>query len=295
MKQNIESKYPYSANLFRFCRRILDDKHGGVRVIDQDVGQILGFDPADCSHWKKGRKNVRSVHAVKSIANHLGIDERLIVDVATGEISENEAFHEYAGYGAYQVDPKLQEKARKDYYRNHASQWNENQEHAFREAFYPNKTKILAIVDDIHKKILFEEAPLYLPEVVTAHQRIRIQPGPEEAEQNVTSEKNGEQLNIVVRKGAEVRPFTRYQIAVEMAKAFLPDQSEERASLSDFAKHLNSVEANLFAAALLAPAHMIRKEIKNTDPTKDIITQLAEIFWVSRGFMARRVQEILSN
>ena len=63
-------KYPNSANLFQFCRKVLDHKFGGIRVIDQDVGQILGFDPADCSHWKKGKKNIRSIQAMKSIATH---------------------------------------------------------------------------------------------------------------------------------------------------------------------------------------------------------------------------------
>ena len=58
MKKDMAVKYPHSANLFQFCRKVLDHKFGGIRVIDQDVGQILGFDPADCSHWKKGKKNI---------------------------------------------------------------------------------------------------------------------------------------------------------------------------------------------------------------------------------------------
>ena len=76
MKRSTEIKYPNSANLFQFCRKVLDHKFGGIRVIDQDVGQILGFDPADCSHWKKGKKNIRSIQAMKAIADHLGVDEK---------------------------------------------------------------------------------------------------------------------------------------------------------------------------------------------------------------------------
>ena len=82
MKSEVTAKYPNSACLFQFCRKVLDHKFGGIRVIDQDVGQILGFDPADCSHWKKGKKNIRSIQAMKSIADHLGVDEKLVVDVA---------------------------------------------------------------------------------------------------------------------------------------------------------------------------------------------------------------------
>ena len=56
MKETTPSKYPNASNLFKFCRKILDDKYDGVRIIDQDVGQMIGLDPADCSHWKKGKK-----------------------------------------------------------------------------------------------------------------------------------------------------------------------------------------------------------------------------------------------
>ena len=107
MKKETEIKYPHSANLFQFCRRVLDHKFGGIRVIDQDVGQILGFDPADCSHWKKGKKNIRSIQAMKSIADHLGVDEKLVVDVASGEIGDEEAFYEYTGYGAFDIDGRV--------------------------------------------------------------------------------------------------------------------------------------------------------------------------------------------
>jgi hypothetical protein len=110
-------KYPHSANLFKFCRLVLDHKYGGIRVIDQDVGQILGFDPADCSHWKKGKKNIRSIFAMKNIAKHLGVDEKLVVDVAAGELDEQEAYCEYMGYGATTVDVKVLEVAKKDFYR----------------------------------------------------------------------------------------------------------------------------------------------------------------------------------
>ena len=113
MTRGVDIKYPNSLNLFQFCRRVLDHKFGGIRVIDQDVGQILGFDPADCSHWKKGKKNIRSIQAIKTIADHLGVDEKLVVDVASGEISDCEAFHEYSGYGSSLLDSKVYEARRR--------------------------------------------------------------------------------------------------------------------------------------------------------------------------------------
>ena len=59
MKKSAENRYPHSAELFRFCKEALNIKHNfEVKVIDQHVGAILGYDPADCSHWKKGKKNM---------------------------------------------------------------------------------------------------------------------------------------------------------------------------------------------------------------------------------------------
>ena len=69
----MELKYPNSANLFHFCKSVLDIKFGSVRVIDQDVGQILDFDPADCSHWKKGKKNIKSYRLLNLLLDTLGL------------------------------------------------------------------------------------------------------------------------------------------------------------------------------------------------------------------------------
>src|SRR6185436_2984483 len=135
MKKAQEVKYPHSANLFQFCRKVLDHKFGGIRVIDQDVGQILGFDPADCSHWKKGKKNIRSIQAMKSIAEHLGVDEKLVVDVASGDLDDSEAFFEYSGYGALSIDAKVFEAAKKDFYRRHAGSWTKDRENEFKDYF----------------------------------------------------------------------------------------------------------------------------------------------------------------
>src|SRR5690606_19616207 len=176
MKKGLEVKYPNSASLFQFCRRVLDHKFGGVRVIDQDVGQILGFDPADCSHWKKGKKNVRSIHAMKSIANHLGVDERLVIDVAMGEVNEDEAFWEYSGYGSFNIDSSLLENAKKDYFRRNASQWNKDREVEFRVATEINEARIDQVVAEIHQKVEFKEAPLYLPELASRYPEIRLSP-----------------------------------------------------------------------------------------------------------------------
>ena len=59
MKKISENKYPKSAKLFTFCRKALSLKYqGNVKIIDQDIGAILNFDPADCSHWKRNNQTI---------------------------------------------------------------------------------------------------------------------------------------------------------------------------------------------------------------------------------------------
>ena len=70
------------------------DQRGG-KVNDQEVGSILNFNPSDCSHWKRGEKNVKSVFALTALANTLGVEPGLIFDIASGAISMDEAFFEY--------------------------------------------------------------------------------------------------------------------------------------------------------------------------------------------------------
>jgi hypothetical protein len=290
MKKDAGVKYAHSASLFQFCRRVLDHKFGGIRVIDQDVGQILGFDPADCSHWKKGKKNIRSIQAMKAIAEHLGVDQKLVVDVASGEINDSEAFNEYSGYGAFRLDQKIIEAARKDYYRKHASNWSADRESEFRTYFTTNEPAIDEIVKAIHSKINFSEAPLYLPEVVAAFPHISLMP-----DDRVHEVTFGENSTIRYPGQSEMKPFTRYRIAKYLANLFLQELRPKREAQNEYDQHLVEVQNNLFAAKLLAPATLIRKEIGQVNVAIDIVTQLAETFWLSKTFMNRRLRDILQS
>lgn len=297
MKKDVPVKYPHSANLFQFCRKVLDHKFGGVRVIDQDVGQILGFDPADCSHWKKGKKNIRSIQAMKAIADHLGIDERLVVDVASGEMSDGEAFHEFRGYGAFVIEKEFIETARKAFHRKNAHTWNREQDDDFKKSFDVREREIDAIVNDIHARIGFEEAPLYLPEIASVFREIQLHP----LDANTTTEvavtpKEGGGIVITFPNEGKLRPFVRFQIAKAMAVPFFENAGLVAGpELEEYGDHVTSVRANLFAAKLLMPASLIRKELAHINVAKDIVSQLAEIFWVSKTFMNGRLREILQN
>jgi len=298
MKKNVEVKFPNSANLFQFCRKVLDHKFGGIRVIDQDVGQILGFDPADCSHWKKGKKNIRSIQAIKSIADNLGIDEKLVVDIASGDIDETEAYNEFHGYGSFEVSSKVFDAAKKDFYRKNASTWTRDKEAEFKTHFETNATAIKRIVDEIHEKINFSEAPLYLPEVVGHYPEISLEPSDQISDLDaVSSKEDGKgKTSISYQAGREVRPYMRFKIAKEIGGYFLKKNNQLPPSeLEEHGNHIFDVQSNLFAAYLITPETLIRQEMKNVNVSKDLITQLAEVFWVSKSFMNIRLKEILQK
>lgn len=289
MKQGVDCvRYPHSASLFQFCRRVLDNKFGNVRVIDQDVGQILGFDPADCSHWKKGKKNVRSVQAIKAIAKHLGIDESLVVDVASGELPDQEAFREYNGYGVFSAQSRELEQAKKEFYRRNSGSWGPDLERGFRSYFSEHVSIIDQMVKRIHDHIDFTEAPLYLPEVLSAFPELEQYKKqyfeklvPEFAEVNF----------------GDVRPFVRFSIA----KSFFPYFMAQHASglaledMGECAEPVRDIESNLFAAKLLAPAQLLRGEMNRIDVSRDLVGQLAETFWVSKPFMNRRLRDVIRS
>ena len=300
MPKDVALKYPNSANLFQFCRRVLDHKFGGIRVIDQDVGQILGFDPADCSHWKKGKKNIRSIQAMKSISTHLGLDEKLVVDVAAGEMDDTEAFYEYSGYGSFAIEPQILDAARKEFYRSKSTNWVPDKEQDFKASFELAEPEINQIVSAIHERVNFKEAPLYLPELVNAYANLQIIPDDnlhlDRGDPTRSLRLETTATNTIIRYpvGTEMRPFMRFQIARMLAPTFLGDLVTVDNGSDSFNVHLNEVRTNLFAAKLLSPDHMVRAELANVNVGSDIIVQLAETFWLSKSFMNRRIKDILA-
>jgi Zn-dependent peptidase ImmA (M78 family) len=55
------------------------------------------------------------------------------------------------------------------------------------------------------------------------------------------------------------------------------------------------IRANLFAGLLLVPGKMLRKEVEKVDASHDIVTQLSEVFWVSKALMNQRLRDFMEN
>lgn len=297
MKRLTEVRYPHSANLFQFCKKILDQKFGGIRIIDQDVGQILGFDPADCSHWKKGKKNVRSIQSMRAIAEHLGVDEQLVVDVASGDVDADEGYFEFSGYGDFELSSKFFEIARKDLLKKSASYWSKEKDLELKAFCDKALADVESKVQEIHGKINFSEAPLYLPELASFYTEIKYRSiEAREGGAPLTTTETPDGLDIAVEKTRESRPFIRFQIAKALGKHFLSELiTQTSRDYQDFAPKLNDIFCNIFAARLLAPATLIRKEMGNIQLGKNIVNQLSEVFWVSRTLMNRRIKEVLQS
>jgi Zn-dependent peptidase ImmA (M78 family) len=297
VKKEVAMKYPHAAHLFTFCRRVLDHKYGGIRVIDQDVGQILGFDPADCSHWKKGKKNIRSIQAVSNIADFLQVDRSLVSDLAAGKISEIDAYFEYAGYGPFAIDSELVEIAKKDYYRRYASWWSKEKEQEFKSYFTIDLAAMDAIVAKIHSAISLREPPVFLPEIAAHYPAIILKPEEQLPQSDVFPPLHtylqGNQYVISYQAGMEDRPAMRFRIAKALAGYFFSNPQPLLPELKSYQKQVQAVQGNLFAARLLVPLALLQREIAGLESVKDTAEQLAEIFWVSKGLINRRIRDVV--
>ena len=300
MKKMAENRYPHSATLFRFCKEALQIRYtGSVKVIDQDVGAILGYDPADCSPWKKGKKNIRSYSTIRTIADHLNVDDRLLVDITAGKVGLEEALFEYRGYGSFSLTGKSLENVRKEYFTN-PQRWQQTdsvQRTSFEDVFKVDRPAIETIVEKIVTMGNFIEAPIYVPEVFQLFSNIKIERDESMAEAvRVINDGQGANLRTVVRyKGMEGRPYVRFLMAKELFLFLVRSGNQMVRHLQQASQEIIEIQANIFVENLLVPSRMLGSAIQAADPTKDLVQQLSETFWVSKTFMNQRLRDYLEN
>ena len=94
-KASDQQRFPQSAVLFKFCLKVLEARKPGTKVHDQDVGNILEYNPSDTSHWKRGKKAVRSIFALEALSRELDVDVELIENVASGAVDFDEAWFDF--------------------------------------------------------------------------------------------------------------------------------------------------------------------------------------------------------
>ncbi len=298
MKKTAENLYPHSANLFRFCKEALEIHYdGNVKVIDQDVGAILGYDPADCSHWKKGKKNIRALATLRSLAEHLRIDEHLLVSIAAGRISLPEAVFEFRGYGDFNLQEKPLENLKKEFFKNPARWQTERGVKTFEEVFDVNRAAVAHIARDILQLGSFNESPIYVPEVFNLfpHINLLLKPGLTEPYE-VSNDGEGQGMSCTIGyRDDDMKPYLRFLLVKELFKFLCATQHPLTARLKSAPQEVRDVQSNIFAGVVLIPDHLLRQEVDNLDSTLDLVTQLTDTFWVSKALMNSRLRDYLAN
>ena len=306
MKKTAENRYPHSATLFKFCKEALEIRYeGNVKVIDQDVGAILGYDPADCSHWKKGKKNIRALATLRSIADHLNIDERLLIDIASGSVGLDEAVFEYRGYGAFAIQGRSLENLKKEFFKNPTRWQSEGSMRTFEELFDVDRPSVVKAAQAVLAKGNFSEAPIYLPEVFalfddiklvsdeTLNQPVVVTTGAPGAGANETSSTSA--VTTITYRGPEMRPFVRFIAAKELFRHLCATRHPLAAKFLNNPPEVIDIQGNVFAGLLLVPGALLRKEVENINSSLDIVLQLADTFWVSKALMNQRLRDYMEH
>jgi len=294
MKKIMQNRYPNTAALFQFCKMVLSEKYNNSRVIDQDIGQILDYDPADCSHWKKGRKNIKSVYAIKRLSEHLEVDENIIFDVVSGEMDLDEAYFEYFGYRNFSIDQDVKESARKEFYRKNPGSWSREKEEDFYNQYKIDRSKINAIIDEIYGRINFSEVPLYLPEVVSCYEDLDLEPTDELLPEVAKLTKVDDKRFVIRYKAGQMKAYVRYAIARELGNYFI-NKDKYLTSKVVTPTPVQEAENSLFAGKLLVPTKHLKKVVQNLSLKKDLLVQMTDIFWVSKTLISLRFKDYIEN
>lgn len=291
MKKTEENRYPHSADLFKFCKEALNIKHNfEVKVIDQHVGSILGYDPADCSHWKKGKKNIKSLQAIHTIASQLEIDPNFVTDIVSGKIDLEESIQEYKGFGSFQLSAKYYEEFKREYFKNPAKFSQSGESKSFEQVVDLQRELSLNVTKEILEKANVKTPPVMLPELLEAMPNIKLVAGSSEDERLVHTTRSEDGTFSIRYRAGDMKPHIRYLLAREIGRCYLyPNQMEGHDEEFVVAR------LNLFASLLLIPGNVLQQALRQIDETRDLVEQLSNLFWVSRTIMNSRLKDFLAN
>ena len=272
MKIAKAAKFPHSVQLFKFCQRVLSQKKQ-YKVHDQEVGAILGFNPSDCSHWKRGKKNVRSVFALEKLAATLKVEVALIYDIVSGGVGIDEALYEHNQARSY-----------RDCFKQIVA-WDETRVQVVRE-------RCTRFVASLHKQCEFVVPPLYLPEMLRFFSFVTAQSaGIVDRLSRILRVKPG-QYCIQFKKG-DLKPQTRMSVVSDLARVLLQGERSCFPELGEIDEDLAKFEQYLFTLELLAPRQMLQRELSELDTRRNMITELATLFWVPKALIGFQLQNIL--
>lgn len=273
MKRSGNVKFPNSVQLFKFCQKVMIHQKGG-KIRDQEVGAILNFNPSDCSHWKRGEKNVRSVFALQKLAEVLQLEPALIHDVASGAAQLDEAYYEFLESKQFQAvvsNPVMDSPEAKEV-----------------------RKRVADFVDQIHVESGFVTPPLYLPEVMRSFSFIVTQPVEMlDKLSRILRVKLGKYC-IQFKKG-ELRAQTRMSMVKDLARIVFEGERARFPELGEDRPDFYELEETIFTANLLLPKAMLVNEMSKLDARRNIVAELAGLFWVPKSLVCFQLQEIVRS
>ena len=274
MKRSGAVKFPNSVQLFKFCQKVMITQRGG-KVHDQEVGKILGFNPSDCSHWKRGEKNVRSVFQLAKLAEELNVEPTLIHDVASGQARLDEAFFEWTeSNNMKNVVAKAAESGA--------------------EVITEIREKIEAFVSQIHEQVEFQTPPLYIPEVLRFFAFVSTQPTEMMDKLSRILRVKPGQYCVQFQKG-DLKPQTRMSMTKDLARIVFEGERSRFPELGAAKPELVAYEEMVFIAGLLAPKKMLLDEMAKLDSRRNVVSELAAMFWVPKSLVCFQLQDILRS
>jgi hypothetical protein len=273
MKPLSSVKFPHSVQLFKFCQKVLSERKN-KKIHDQEVGEILDFNPSDCSHWKRGEKNVKSVFSLSKLSEVLDVDTALLHDLASGILTLDEAYYEYSE--ARDIKNCLLE----------------SKSHRANREYHERIERVRLFIQKLHEKAEYKTPPLYLPEVFRFFPYIRMQPVEMiEKLSRVLRTKPG-QYTIQFKK-TELKPQTRMSIVQNFAKILLEGERHKFPELSSYSSEFMKYEELAFVAEILIPKELLQNELKKLDVRRNLILELSSIFWAPKLLVAYQLQNIL--
>jgi hypothetical protein len=267
-------KFPNSVQLFKFCQKVMLTQRGG-KVHDQEVGQILNFNPSDCSHWKRGEKNVRSVFSLAKLAEALQVEATLVHDVASGAVGLDEAFYEW------QESNALRQMLAKAAESNGA-------------ALNLARARVEAFVAAIHEQCEFTTPPLYIPEVLRFFSFVSTQPSDMMDKLSRILRVKAGQYCIQYRKG-DLKPQTRMGMTKDLARIVFEGERSRFPELGAADQGTLEYKEMLFTAALLAPKALLVAEMAKLDSRRNVVSELAALFWVPKSLVGFQLQDIVMS
>ncbi len=264
-------RFPQSIQLFRFCFRILEIRKPNVKIHDQDLGAILDFNPSDTSHWKRGKKAIRNIQALESLAKSLEVDQEIIQDLAEGFTDLDEAWSDFCD---------AEEERRLA-----------GEEPGVRIERRDKSLELERLAKNILEDLNISTVPVFIPELMSAFPFIQLLAGDVADKLARSSRIKPGQYAVRYRKG-DIRAHTRIAIAREISRIILLSE-RDKYNISQRCETLSFAEIMDFANALLVPREALAMEIQKMSTRTNMIKGLSEVFWVPKSVIRSRLSTIL--